>query len=254
LLAGANDNFFTSNLNIVAAAKLVENSDTNFRAAIAKDLESSGKDAGEYLQEVKRKASQYLEKDDICGRAIICCDIKEAILKKGSLAFVTGGISVGKSKIMTSITKAIGTDQSLSAAKLSQERVSVVMVDGRDGRDILRSLNHVAAATQGVEVIPTVPFPPLGKPAVAFDFDGIDFTRTTVAGAVGVLATRHPGDTNHTVLIVDEANAFFRCAGKDTENASQHARELFNAVVLHTKQARRMSVVLVSTDERLPEP
>ena len=100
MLSGATDEFFTTNLNIANAAKLILDSDTLFRGAIARDVQSAGTDAGTYLREMDMKATQYLEKDDICGRAAIIGNIKDVILEQGSLTFVTGGRSVGKSKIM----------------------------------------------------------------------------------------------------------------------------------------------------------
>ncbi|KAJ1411625.1 hypothetical protein B484DRAFT_402568 [Ochromonadaceae sp. CCMP2298] len=245
LLVGASDAFFTTNLDIITAAKLVQNSDTVFRNAIAKDLQSSGQDAALFLRGVEQKASQYLAEDDICGRIDICADIKGAILKKGSLAFVTGGCSVGKSKIVAGVVRAL-CDTHTDITKGKQEGVrrgsggvAVVMVDGRDKCHLVSALSQVAnrqATNRGIVPSPT----PSTALVVAFDFTGIDFP-LDVAEAVGVLA-RHPQDThtNHTVLILDEANVFLQPTGKYAE----HARQL-DALVKNTK-ARLMSVLLVS--------
>ena len=146
MLSGASDQFFTTNLNIANAAKLILDSDTLFRGAIARDVQSAGTDAGTYLRDVRIQASQYLKADDICGRAAIIGNIKDVILKKGSLTFITGGRSVGKSKIMKSIVWAIGEDQRPGDFKkvLPQTRVSIFMVNGRITQDLAAAMTDIA--------------------------------------------------------------------------------------------------------------
>jgi len=224
---GANDKFLTKNLNLGSAANLVKSSDAIFRGAIAKDVETSGEDIQLYLCKIDEKASKYLKEDNICGRFEICAEIKELMLKEGSLVFITGGRSVGKSKIMASIVQAIGKDQRTgdfkSEKQRAQTKVSVVLVDGRDEMNLVDALDQVAA----------------GQAA------------GNVAQAVRALAMKHPQATNHTVLVLDEANLILNCSGKEAA-ATQRTLALFNAVVAHTKQRTMMSVVLVSPDEGLP--
>ena len=251
MLAGANDKFFTTNLNIIAAAKLVINSDDVFRRAIAKDVESSGKDAGEYLWEVKMKAAQYLEEDEICGRADIIADIKGFMLQKGSLTFVTGGSSVGKSKIMESIVKAIGEAQLTGeVTELPKARVSVFMADGRGKKDLVAAMSDLATGKVAAVANKASLTFPYGA-SVGFDFPNADFKVSGVAEAVGKLARMHSRETDHSVLILDEANAFLQCKGED--EVVKRAKQLIQAVVCNTKQNMLMSVVLVSSNEGLGE-
>eukprot|EP01031_Cornospumella_fuschlensis_P024149 gene24149-29209_t len=259
LLEGASNTYFSTNLNIANAAKLVQNSDAIFRRAIAKDVESSGKDALLYLRELNNKASHYLKEDAICGRSEICADIKNtAILNEGSFAFITGGRSVGKSKIFRSLAKAIGEFQSKEIAideASEHTRVSVVMLCGRENTDLVRALDEVASeALLSSAAANNLPSFISSGPGLAVDFDfwGINFAGGTIAEAVGALAMNHPQNTNHTVLILDEADSFLQCTDKDTPDKQAAAKELFNAAVLYTKELRHMSVLLVSSDERLP--
>jgi hypothetical protein len=252
LLVGASDNFFTRNLDISSAAKLVRYSDTVFREAIEKDLEECGKNATSYLHEVKTKASKYLKGDDICGRSDICARIKDAMLENGSLVFVTGGRSVGKSKIVANIVKAIGEAQAAGTVMdPPQPRVSVIMVDGRLRTDLVLALSEVQATAVATQDMPTLEHSaqPITALAVDFDFKDLNFAHGDVLDAVETLAFEHPQDTSHTVLILDEADTFLDCTGKD--GAAARVKALLNAVVLYTKQKQTMSVVLVSSDEGL---
>lgn len=72
----------------------------------------------------------------------------------------------------------------------------------------------------------------------------------SVADAMEDLYYKKPSDTSHSVLILDEANVYFNCSGKEED--AQRTKELYHAAVLYTKQLQLMSVVLVSADERLP--
>lgn len=72
--------------------------------------------------------------DEICGREIISTYIKHGILNPGNLTFITGGRSVGKSKILKSIVKEIGESQRIPVGEVTKppkKKVSVVMMDGR---------------------------------------------------------------------------------------------------------------------------
>ena len=227
----------------------MRNSDALFRSAIAKDVESSGKDAKQYLSEVGNKASQYMMEDEICGREIISTCIKHGILNPGNLTFITGGRSVGKSKILKSIVKEIGESQRIPVGEVTKppkKKVSVVMMDGRNWSDVVYALNKLAieGATQ-----PLTFYSPIGC-AVEYNFNGTDFAHMSVAGAIKDLHYKKPRDTSHSVLILDEANVYFNCSGKEED--AQRTKELYHAAVLYTKQLQLMSVVLVSADERLP--
>lgn len=92
---------------------------------------------------------------------------------------------------------------------------------------------------------------PYGVAAVAIDLKCNDFANTTISEAVNVLATAHSSDTQHTVLILDEANLFLQCTG-DKKAARGREVQLIDALVKATKQDTLMSVVLVSSDEGLP--
>lgn len=256
MLAGSSDRFFTNSLNLDAAAELIQTSDTVFRTAIAKDTESSGKPTMVYLQEVMDKATQYMENDEICGRGAITADIKQCMLQKGTLAFVTGGRSVGKSKILNSIVNSIDEDQGIMKPRLPQARVAVFMVDGRKTTDLAKAMSDlatgdiVAATNKLVKGIPvsSITFP-YGV-SIGFDLSSMDFAVRGVTQAVDTLANKRSRNTDHSVLILDEANAFLRCAGDKA--AMERAKELFDAVVWNTKQNNRMSVLMVSSDEGLP--
>jgi hypothetical protein len=244
----ASEQFFTKSLNIHTAAKLVDNSDAIFRTAIAKDQESSEKDVGQYLHEVKERAAILLQEKAICGRLDICTDIEDFMLDKGTLALITGGRSVGKSKLVTSVAQAIGRAQETTVGTESpRPRVAVVMVDGCCGRDLTRALRDVAADQQAASADEATAWvsSPLTGEVVARDFRGDNFDVTSIAEAMSLLARRRPPDTEHVVLILDEAEMFFKRGGRD------EAAELFNAMVLYTKQLNLMSVVLVSSDEGL---
>jgi energy-coupling factor transporter ATP-binding protein EcfA2 len=242
LLVDATEQFFTRSLNIHTAAKLVDNSDAIFRTAITKDQESSEKDVGQYLHKVKERAAKFLQEEAICGRLDICTDIEDYMLDKGTLALITGGRSVGKSKLVTSVAQAIGRAQETTVDTESpQPRVAVVMVDGCCGRDLTRALRDVVADQQAASADKAT----LTGEVVALDVRVDNFDVSNIAEAIGLLARRRPPDTEHVVLILDDADMFFKRGGRD------EAAELFNAIVLYTKQLNLMSVLLVSSDEGL---
>ena len=281
LLAGANDTFFTTNLNLLSASQLVENSDAIFRMAIEKDSLTGGKDTQLYLSEIKKKASQYLREGDICGRVNIRDDIKKAMLQKGSLTFISGGYSVGKSKIMASIAQAIREDQLAGDSKKPpQAHVSATLVDGRE-QEVILSLSKVATgqaaemmekdaqvmlnltfstpvfvlALQKIigldaQVTSTLTFSAPAGVTVVSDFKDASFALSEEEGAADALDNKHPQNTNHTVLILDEANVHLGCTRKGAD--AQRAKDLFNVVVMYTRQLKKMSVVLVSWDGGLP--
>ena len=237
LLAGANDKLFATNLNFKSAAMMVQNIDAIFRSAINKDVEVSGVSVEAYLHEVKKNVANYQEADDICGRASIMAAIKEAMLEKGSLTFITGGSSVGKSKIMESIIKSIGKDKTSS----QEARLSVCLLD------VFVAMRELASGRVITTSIPgsTALVYPYGT-SVGLNFKSYQFVGRDETETVDALSS-----TNHTVLVLDEADAFIQCAGQD-EATIERSKKLLDAVVWNTKQTNRMSVVLVSSDSQLP--
>lgn len=69
-----------------------------------------------------------------------------------------------------------------------------------------------------------------------------------VVDCVTALWVEAEKDNAHVVVVLDEANAFLQTTNKGTDDTVK----LFNTLVLHTKQTRHMSVVLLSSDEALP--
>lgn len=139
------------------------------------------------------------------------------MLEVGNLVFVTGGLSVGKSKIMRSIVNSIVVAQSTSARQAdSQPRVSMVMVNGRMESDLVSVLTDVARseplepsmrkAASRVLSGANLTYNSHSGDAYGFDTRAANFAKMSVAQAVTALAVEHPRNTNYTVLILDDTS------------------------------------------------
>ena len=89
------------------------------------------------------KSSNYLKKDDICGRGAVQDNIKNAVTMRGSLIFITGGRSVGKSILIKKVVESIGEGQ--KKAGLPDAYIPIVTVDGRWSRQQGPALSAVAS-------------------------------------------------------------------------------------------------------------
>eukprot|EP01031_Cornospumella_fuschlensis_P024156 gene24157-29218_t len=169
LLEGASNTYFSTNLNIANASKLVQDSDAIFRRAIAKDA------IGEFQsKEIANEASE-------------------------------------------------------------QTRVSVVMLCGRENTDLIRALGKLAAEALSSAAANNLPsFSP-------------DERSILILGALTSQAEPWRRLWCKRSRLISPVRT-----GKDPPDKQAAAKELLNAVVLHTKQLRHMSVLLVSSDERLP--
>jgi hypothetical protein len=243
-------------MNLADTAGLVSGFDKIARRAIADDLKFPSitfdkpehASAVEYLETIKATIAKFTSTGGVVGRIREREQIMEYFLTKGTMAFICGGPSVGKTKLLDEIIKSDTQMRNFKGGAGQSMPVRLVRFDGRAVGSLHKALQK---EVQEKGVMP---------PGTAFEVDlghgvtvKIPLTRGsevgTVTDCVTALWEQTQKDIAHVVVVLDEANAFLQTTDKA---AMYDTAKLFNTLVLHTKQTNHMSVVLMSSDEALP--
>lgn len=135
--------FYTTNMDISGTACLVKSFDRVARDALKADMEHLSAEYSsqqEYLDSIDYKLSQCAEHGDAVGREKELRMLKGFLSKKGRISFVSGGPSVGKSKLIKQAIKDV-------TARGNPTKVKVILLDGRD----VESLPDALAKKAGKE-------------------------------------------------------------------------------------------------------
>jgi hypothetical protein len=247
--------YYTSNMNLAETAGLVYGFDKIVRRAIADDLKFPSitfdkpehASAVEYLETIKATIAKFTSTGGAVGRIRERDLIMEYFLTKGTMAFICGGPSVGKTKLLDEIIKSDTQMRNFTGGAGQSMPVRVVRFDGRAVDSLHKALQK---EMQEKSAMP---------PGTAFEVNVGGFKLkmpltggsevATVIDFVTALWEQTQKDTAHVVVVLDEANAFLQTTDKAT---MYDTAKLFNTLVLHTKQTNHMSVVLMSSDEALP--
>jgi hypothetical protein len=242
-------------MDLVATAHLVDNFDQIVRRAINDDLKSASSDNPSsesvlaYLDTIDKALLEFRASSDIVGRRQECHAMVELFHEEGTLALVSGGTSVGISKLLGTVMKdARAADSTLVANTevrvRGQRPVKVVHFDGRCGNWMAKPLreqavrlkcpSHLETSLGGLQV--SVPVPEPGSSSVA-----------AVTACIPALWEAAVKADAHVVLVLDEANRFL----ESDDYAVEDTKELFNKLVMYTKPKSHISVVLLSTDPTL---
>jgi hypothetical protein len=246
--------YYTSNMNLADAAGLVSGFDEIVRRAIADDLKSPSTtfdkpehaSVVEYLETIEANVAKFTSTGGVVGRIRERDLIMKFFQKKGTMAFICGGPSVGKTKLLDDIIKVDTQMRNFKGGAGQSMPVRVVRFDGR-AVDSLHKALQKEVQEKGVL--------PLGA-VVEVDVGGVKVKMPLTGGSdvaavidcVTALWEQAQKDNAHVVVVLDEANSFLQT----TNNAAGDTVKLFNTLVLHTKQTNHMSVVLMSSDEALP--
>ncbi|KAJ1390643.1 hypothetical protein B484DRAFT_473563, partial [Ochromonadaceae sp. CCMP2298] len=248
--------YYTNNMNLADTAGLVSSFDEIVRRAIADDLKltsttfdkSEHASVVEYLETVSANVMKFTTTGGVVGRQ----RERELIMKyfqtKGTMAFICGGPSVGKTRLLDDIIKADTQMRNFKGGAGQSMPVRIVRFDGRAVDSLHKALQQAAVQQEkGVLPLGTVVEVDVGRVKVKMPLTGKSDV-AAVTDCVTALWEQAQKDSEHVVVVLDEANAFL----KTTNKAADDTVKLFNTLVLHTKQTRHMSVVLMSSDEALP--
>jgi hypothetical protein len=248
--------YYTSNMNLADTAGLVSSFDEIVRRAIADDFKfpcatfdkPEHASAVEYLETVSANVGKFRATGGVVGRQ----RERELIMKyfqtKGTMAFICGGPSVGKTRLLNDIIKVDRQMRNFKGGAGQSMPVRIVRFDGRAVDSLHKALQQATVQQEkGVLPLGTVVEVDVGRVKVKMPLTGGSDV-AAVTDCVTALWEQAQKDSEHVVVVLDEANAFL----KTTNKAADDTVELFNTLVLHTKQTSHMSVVLLSSDEALP--
>ena len=230
--------------------------DAIVRHAIADDLklQSPTFDMGDqasaaaYLKRISTNVGNFRASGGVVGRQRERKLIAMFFQTKGTMAFICGGPSVGKTKLLDDIIKVDMKMRNSGGGAVRPMPLRVVRFDGRAVDSLHKALQQ-EVQTAGVLPQGSTVEVDIGVGAKVKMPLSVGSAVVAVADCVTALWEQAEKDGSHVVVVLDEANAFLQTtdvqAAKDTV-------KLFNTLVLHTKQTNHMSVILLSSDEALP--
>lgn len=238
LLGPSGSEYYTHAMDLAATADLVTNFSTFLNTAIDEDLSSMWPrpaSAVSYLATIANKVAEFAATGEVIGRTQEREALRAFCLKKGTMAFVCGGLSIGKTRLMNEVTKEIEAGTATCFGKVVP--VKVLYYNGR-----------LEAAQKSLQQ-PSANFFEKLKFALGFGPASLEISGLLTAAAVtqAVNKLRKTGGDTHLVIVLDEANVFVEKTGKAAEGAVR----LFRTLVAYIKE-NRISVVLLSSDESLP--
>lgn len=231
--------------------KITEYSDDFYSLARA-DAEIKGVEVDEFLKAIQLSAREFMNGDTLVDRATFVDSLVSAIEDKGALTLVLGGKNVGKS---FALKKAMAKAQ-------ENNKVYLLFADMRDSP---ATTLQQAIRTSAMRQLSPIPF--VGQLLGAFasakillDFPTAAGTATplsnAVAGILEALENLLPDflfsknrllDNRLVAVVVDEANLGLPRQGQEKEGQRALAK-----LVAETKQRRRISAVLVSSEFGYP--
>lgn len=221
-------------MNLDNTAKLVDSFDEVVRSAIDQDmrsLDSKYASPSDYLRDIGTKIKAF---DKAAGRQMELKALKNICLNKGSFAHVSGGLSVGKSKLMKILVQNIEEDRMKMNTEAGSPRV--VLIHYNDIISCYITLIKGLTKLVGVE-------------STKVSIHLTDFRESPLTALLRELSTCIPEESGHLVLLLErKTNVFLpgRQAADDTV-------ALFQALVDMPEQQRsKMSVVLVSGTDGMP--
>lgn len=236
------NNYYTCNLDLNQTANMVACFDGAVRQAILDDLHydttCDGASALEYVTALNTRLSDFARTGAVVGRLNELRQMTNFLNKAGTMAFVCGGPSVGKTRLLNEVIRGV---QSANDTK-----VRVVRFNGRKIDSIRKSLVNQA---ERKGIIPTGTHVELAVGPFKINVPNADGTDVAMV-ADSVVALLEEAEKRHErlAIVLDEANAFL----KTTDRAADDTSKLFNILVAYTKEELRMSAVLLSSDEGLP--
>lgn len=224
------------------------------RRAIADDLKFSSISFSDheyasvvaYLETVSENVRKFRTTGGVVGRQRERELIKKFFQTKGTMAFICGGPSVGKTRLLDDIIRVDTQMRNLEGSAGRYMPVRFVRFDGRAVDSLHKALQQ---EVQKKGVLPS-------GSAVEMDIAGIMVKMpltggsevAVVADCVTALWEQTQAESEHVVVVLDEASAFLQT----TDKAVADTVKLYNTLVLHTKQTSHMSALLLSSDEALP--
>lgn len=209
----------------------------NVISAINGDVGSSEIAQQQYVNSMKKEVKVFKETEKLVGRSEVVGLAAEVLSIPGSLVFICGGCSVGKSLVGRKVF------QTLKEVDASGKRsVGVIHLDARGGSDIPDAMR------KAIDGGPTIWNNERGSTSLNLAYLPLERKRT-VQHTIHNFAELRADRVGHKVLILDEANKFLQLGGTCTGGTSVVARDLMDAIILNTKQPNRMSALLVSADD-----
>eukprot|EP01032_Pedospumella_encystans_P010637 gene10637-12419_t len=203
--------YYTSNLDLTATMDMVSGFDAIVRSAISDDLkfQSPTFDMGDqasavaYLKRISTNLGKFRASGGVVGRHRERKLIEKYFQTKGTMAFIGGGPSVGKTKLLDDIIK-VGMKMRNSEGGAGRAMpLRVVRFDGRAVDSLHKALQQEVPQGSTVEVDvgagAKVKMPLSGGSAVV-----------AVADCVTALWEQARESEEHVVVVLDEANAFLQ--------------------------------------------
>jgi hypothetical protein len=235
---------------------MVSGFDAIVRSAISDDLkfQSPTFDMGDqasavaYLKRISTNLGKFRASGGVVGRHRERKLIEKYFQTKGTMAFICGGPSVGKTKLLDDIIK-VGVKMRNSEGGAGRAMpLRVVRFDGRAVDFLHKALQQEVQVAGVLPQGSTVEVDVGAGAKVKMPLSGGSAV-VVVADCVTALWEQARESGEHVVVVLDEANAFLQTT--DVQ-AAKDTMKLFNTLVLHTKQTSHMSVILLSSDEALP--
>jgi hypothetical protein len=239
-------------MDLVATAHLVDNFDQIVRRAINDDLKSASSDNPSsesvlaYLDTIDKALLKFTATGGVVGRRREYDDMMDLLRDKGTLALVSGGASVGITKLLNKVIKDIKTGDGTLGTQEKNHRVRgkrparIVHFDGRAASWPVEPQQESAVPISFGGLQLSLPVPGPVSQLMTFDM-------AAITDCVTKLWLNPPEKGEHVVLVLDEAGRFL----ESTNKAAAETKELFRKLVMYTKPTTHLSVILLSSDETL---
>eukprot|EP01032_Pedospumella_encystans_P036289 gene36289-41059_t len=209
--------YYTSNLDLTATVDMVSGFDAIVRLAIAEDLKFQSPTFNmddqastvAYLERISTNVGNFRASGGVVGRQRERELIAMFFQTKGTMAFICGGPSVGKTKLLDDIIKVDMKMRNSEGGAGRPMPLRVVRFDGRAVDSLHKALQQ-EVQTAGVLPQGSTVEVDIGVGAKVKMPLSVGSAVVAVADCVTALWEQAEKDGSHVVVVLDEANAFLQ--------------------------------------------